>query len=107
MMVLEGHIEIGDPLIEGGIQTKVGDPLTEEDTLMEDPLVMEAPLEEYILIGVGDPLEEEDTLAEDHLMEMEDLLVMEDPWTSWWQRTTRLSGTTWTSKAYNSTNPPR
>ena len=43
MMVLEGHIEIRDPLIEGDIQTKVGDPLTEEDTLMEDPLVMEDP----------------------------------------------------------------
>ena len=43
MMVLEGHIEIGDPLIDEDIQTKVGDPLTEEDTLMEDPLVMEDP----------------------------------------------------------------
>ena len=43
MMVLEGHIEIRDPLREGHIQTKVGDPLTEEDTLMEDPLVMEDP----------------------------------------------------------------
>ena len=43
MMVLEGHIEIRDPLIEGDIQTKVGDPLTREDTLMEDPLVMEDP----------------------------------------------------------------
>ena len=78
MMVLEGHIEIRDPLIEGDIQTKVGDPLTEEDTLMEDPLVMEDPLEEDILIGMGDPLEK-DTLAEDLLMEMVDLLVMEDP----------------------------
>ena len=79
MMVLEGHIEIGDPLIEGDIQTKVGDPLTEEDTLIEDPLVMEGPLEEDILIGMGDPLEEEDTLVEDLLREMEDLLVKEDP----------------------------
>ena len=61
------------PLIEGDIQTKEGDPLTEEDTLMEDPL------EKDILIGMGDPLEEEDTLTEDLLMEMEDLLVMEDP----------------------------
>ena len=57
MMVLEGHIEIGDPLIEGDFQTKVGDPLTEEDILIEDPL------EEDILIGMGDPLEEEDTMA--------------------------------------------
>ena len=83
MMVLEGHIEIGDPLREGDIQTKVEDPLTEEDTLMEHSLVMEDPLED-ILIGMGDPLEG-DTLAEVLLMEMEgplemeDLLVMEDP----------------------------
>ena len=66
MMVLEGHIEIGDPLIEEDIQTKVGDPLTEENTLIEDLL-------------------EEDTLVKDLLMIMEDplvmkdLLVMEDP----------------------------
>ena len=79
MRVLEGHIGIGDPLIEGDIQTKVGDPLTKEDTLMEDPLVMEDPLEEDILIGMGDPLEEEDILVEDLLMEMEDFLVIEDP----------------------------
>ena len=37
MMVLEGHIEIRDPLIEGDIQTKVGDSLIKEDSLMEDP----------------------------------------------------------------------
>ena len=49
MMVLEGHIEIGDPLIEEDIQTKVGDPLTKEDTLIEDLL------EEDILIGMVDP----------------------------------------------------
>ena len=73
MIALEGHIEIGDPLIGEDIQTKVGDPLTEEDTLIEDLL------EEDILIGMGDPLEEEDTLEEGLLMEMEDLLVMEDP----------------------------
>ena len=73
MMVLEGDIEIRDPMIEGDIQTKVGDPLTEEDTLMKDPL------EEDILIGMEDPLEEENTLVEDPLMGMEDPLVMEDP----------------------------
>ena len=28
MMIIEGHIEIGDHLREGDIQTKVGDPLT-------------------------------------------------------------------------------
>ena len=58
------------------ILTKVGDPLTEEDTLIEDLL------EEDILTEMGDPLEEEDTLAEDPLMEIEDpldLLVDKDP----------------------------
>ena len=44
------------PPDRGDIQTKVGDPLTEENTLMEDPLVMEDPLEEDILIGMGDLL---------------------------------------------------
>ena len=73
MMVLGGHIEVGDPLIKEDILTKVGDPLTEEDTLIEDLL------EEDILIEMGDPKEEEDTLVDDPLMEMEDLLVMEDP----------------------------
>ena len=38
MMIIEGHIEIGDPLREGDIQIKVEDPLTEEDTLIEDLL---------------------------------------------------------------------
>ena len=38
MMTIEGHIEIRDPLREGDIQIKVGDPLTEEDTQIEDPL---------------------------------------------------------------------
>ena len=73
MMILEGHIEIGDPLIEGNIQMRVGNPLTKEDTLMEDPL------DEDILIGKGDPLEEEDTMMDDLPMGMENLLVMEDP----------------------------
>ena len=41
------------------ILTKVGDSLTEEDTLIENLLV------EDILIEMGDPLEEEDTLVED------------------------------------------
>ena len=112
MMVLEGCTEIGHPLREVDIQTKVEDPLIKEDTLIEDPLVMKDPLEEDILIEMGDPLEEEDTLVEDSLIEMEDplmvedLLVMEGPWTSWWTRTTRPSGTTWTSKTDNSTNYP-
>ena len=54
------------------ILTKVGDPLTEEDTLIEDLL------EEDILIEMGDPLEEGDTPAENPLMEMEDPLMVED-----------------------------
>ena len=38
MMIIEGHVEIEDPLREGDIQTKVEDPLTEDDTLIEDLL---------------------------------------------------------------------
>ena len=89
MMVLEDHVEGGDPLMKGDILAKVEDPLTEEGTLIEDLQ------EEDIPIEMEDPLEEEDTQEEDPLMEMEDplmvedLLVMEDPWTSWWTRTTR------------------
>ena len=49
MMVLEDHIEIGDPLMKEDILTKVGDPLTKEDTLIEDLQ------EEDILIEKGDP----------------------------------------------------
>ena len=78
MMVLEGCTEIGDPLREEDIQTKVKDPLTKEDTLIEDPLVMKDPQEEDILIVMGDPLEEEDTLVEDPLIEMEDPLMVEE-----------------------------
>ena len=37
-MVLEGHVGIGDPLRKEDILTKVGHPLTEEGTLIEDPL---------------------------------------------------------------------
>ena len=59
MMIIEGPIEIKDPLREGDIQTKVGDPLTEEDTLIEDLL------EEDIPIEMEDPLEEENTQEED------------------------------------------
>ena len=43
MMIIEDHIEIEDPLREGDIQTKVGDPLTEEDTLIEDLLEKDIP----------------------------------------------------------------
>ena len=51
-MILEGHVEIGDPLIGEDVQTKVGDPLTKENTLIE------ILLEENILIEMRDPLEE-------------------------------------------------
>ena len=60
-MTIEDHIEIRDPLTEGGIQMKVGDPLTEEDALVEDPLMVEDLLEENILMEMGDPLEEVNT----------------------------------------------
>ena len=51
MMIIEGHIEIRDSLREGDTQTKVGDPLTKEDTLIEDLL------EEDIAIEMEDPWE--------------------------------------------------
>ena len=75
MMIIEGHIEIGDPLREGDIQIKVGDPLTKEGTLIENLL------KENIPVEMEDPLEEEDTQEKDPLMEMEDpldLLVDKD-----------------------------
>ena len=71
MMITEGHIEIGDPLREGDIQIKVEDLLMEEDTLIEDLL------EEDIPIEMEDPLEED--TQEDPLMELEDPLGMGDP----------------------------
>ena len=58
MMTIEGHIEIGDPLREGDIQIKVEDPLTEEDTLIEDLL------EEGMPTKMEDPPEEEDIQKE-------------------------------------------
>ena len=106
MMVLGGHIEIGDPLMKEDILAKVGGPLTEEDTLMEDLL------EEDILMEMEDPLEEEDTMVEVPLIEMEDplvmedLLVMEDPLDLLVDRDHWALRATWTSKAYNSTNSP-
>ena len=92
-ILIEGHIEIEDPLRKGGIQIKVEGHLIEEHTLIEDLLG------EGIQIEMEDPLEEEDTQEEDPLMEVEDplmemedpLMEMEDPWTSWWTRTTRSS----------------
>ena len=68
MMIIEGHIGIEDPLREGDIQIKVEGSLTKEDTLIEDLLEEDTPIE------MEDPLEEEDTQEEDPLMEMEDPL---------------------------------
>ena len=45
VMIIEGHIEIKDPLRKGDIQTRVGDPLTEEDILIEDLLEEDVPIE--------------------------------------------------------------
>ena len=67
-MIIEDHIEIKDPLRERDIQIKVKDHLIEKDTLIEDLL------EEDIPIEMEDPLEEEDTQEKDPLMEMEDSL---------------------------------
>ena len=47
-MTIEDHTKIGDPLIERDILTEVEDPLTEEDTLVKDPL------EEDILMEMED-----------------------------------------------------
>ena len=83
VMVTGDHIEIRDPLTEEGTLVEdpliekdtlieVADPLKEEDTLVEDPLIeVEDPLEEDILMEMEDPLEEEDTLVEDPLIEEE------------------------------------
>ena len=37
IMVLGGHMEVEDSLMMEDIQTKVKDPLTKEDILIEDP----------------------------------------------------------------------
>ena len=78
MMIIEGPIEIEDPLREGDVQTKVRDPLTEEDTLIEDLLEEDIPMKWKTpgrggYPGGGPPDEMEDPLM------VEDLLVMEDP----------------------------
>ena len=57
LMVLEGCTEIGDPLRQEDIQTKVEDPLTKEYILIEDTLLMKDSLEEDILIEMGDSWE--------------------------------------------------
>ena len=59
IMLIQGHIEIGDPLREGDIQIKVEGHLIEENILIEDLLG------EDILIEMEDPPEEEDTQEED------------------------------------------
>ena len=55
IMLIEGHIEIRDPLREGDIQINVEGHLIEEDILIEDLLGEDIPIE------MEDPLEEEDT----------------------------------------------
>ena len=107
IMLIEGHIEIGDPLKEGDIQIKVEGHLIKEDILVEGllgediPIEMEDPQEE-------DTQEEDPLMVEDPLMEMEDPLMVEvpwrwrTPWTSWWTRTTRSSRTPWTCETHNS-----
>ena len=81
IMLVEGHIEIEDPLKEGDIKIKVEGHLIKEDTLVKYLLGEDIPTE------MEDPLQEEDTQEEDPLMEMEDplmeedpLIKMEDPW---------------------------
>ena len=61
-MIIEDDIKIGDPLTDRGIHMEVGDPLTEEDTPVEDPLMVEQ-----------DPLD---------LLKDKDLQALKDPWTS-------------------------
>ena len=45
IMLVEGHIEIGDPLREGDIQIKVEGHMIEEDILREDLLGEDIPIE--------------------------------------------------------------
>ena len=45
IMIIEDHIEIKDPLREGGIQIKVEDHLIEEDTWIWDLLEEDIPIE--------------------------------------------------------------
>ena len=104
-ILIEDHIEIEGPLREGDIKIKVEDHLTKEDTLIEDLLEKDTPIE------MEDPLTKEDTpggppdVNGGPLM-VEDPMGMEDPWTSWWTRTTRSSRTPWTSETHNSADSP-
>ena len=92
IMLVEGHIEIRDPLRKGDIQIRVEGHLIKEDILIEDLLGEDIPIE------MEDPPEEEDTQEEDSLMEMEDLVEMEDPLDLLVNKTTRSSRTPWTSE---------
>ena len=73
IMLMEGHIEIRDPLREGDIQIRVEGYLIKEDILIEDLLGEDIPIERE------DPLEEKDTKEEDSLMVEDPLMEMEDP----------------------------
>ena len=66
------HIGNGDPLKEEGIPIKVEG----------------HPIKGVIPIGMEGLLEEEDTLEEDPLMVEDALIEMEDPLDPWWTRTT-------------------
>ena len=62
VMAIEDHIEKKDPLTEEGILMEVGDPLTEKDTQMEDPLMEEEDpldlLEDKDYQALKDPLDQ-------------------------------------------------
>ena len=73
IMLMEGYIEIGNPLKEGDIQIKVEGHLIEEDILIEDLLGEDIPIE------MEDPLEEKDTQEEDPMMVEDPLMEIEDP----------------------------
>ena len=88
MMILsiEDHIGIRDPLKEGDIQVKVEGHLIEGDTQIEDLLGEDIPIEMEGLPEEEDILEEDPLTVEGPLMEMEDLLMVEDPcrWRTPW-----------------------
>ena len=79
IMLVEGHIGIGDPQREGDIQVKVEGHLIKEDIRIEDLLGEDIPIEMEDLQEEEDTMEEDPLIVEDPLMEMEDPLEMEDP----------------------------
>ena len=69
LIVIEEHMKMEGPLKEEDTKFRMGGHQMEEAIMIEDVL------EEGIQIEMRDPLEEED-----HLMEIEDPLIIEDPW---------------------------